>query len=405
MRFENIEGTLLDLFFGQNSILFDSGENWRRHRRLANPAFHRALPIALFGNATNTMFKMLDEKYDETFDLHVENLMERWTLDIIGQVGYGFDMCAVADEHSPYKAAYDMAIEDAFNPLYMLFQSLDKHLLWLNPSRQRSFQNVHKFLGTIENLVETRRKEVKEHKYDDIEDSEKDLLTHMLEAELRGEGSLTTEELLKDIVIFFVAGHDTTATSLSAALYYLAKHPEVQKKARDEMIRILGDTHTDVHPTTAQLKEMVYLNQVIKEVLRIHMPVTVLVSPREIQTDMVLDGYPIKKGTYVNVGIFELHNNPNLWDRKYPTDEFHPERFAPGCPDENNPAWLPFSSGTRQCIGLNLAMMEQRVLLALMLLKYEWSIDPSSVHMDQIKHMNLQLMRPKNLYLQFKRRY
>ncbi|KAI8069524.1 cytochrome P450 [Gongronella butleri] len=408
VSFMNEKGTLPDTFFGVNSILFENGDQWRKHRFLANPAFKRAHPIELFGHATNTMFKMLDEKYEQSFELQVVDLMNRWTLDIISRVGYGFDMRAVADENNHYKMGYEMAMEDVFNPLYMAFQFLDKKLLWMLPQRQKSFQNVRNFLETITNLIDERRQDVKNHKYDDVKDTEKDLLTHMLEAEVRGEGTLTTSELLNDIVIFFVAGHETTATSLSAAFYFLAKHPEAQKKARDEAIKILhpnGETNTDVNPSAAQIKDLVYVNQVIKESLRRHPPASALVSGRKIQTEMILDGYLLQKGTEVNVGILELHHNPNIWDDKYPVHEFHPERFAPGSPDENNPAWLPFSSGTRQCIGLNLAMTEMRVLLALMLLKYEWTIDPSSEHYDQLRHINIQLMRPKDLFLQFTRRY
>ncbi|ORX55717.1 cytochrome P-450 cyp509A1 [Hesseltinella vesiculosa] len=397
--------TLLFKMFGGSNILFDSGDNWRRHRRLANPAFHKSLPVAKFGQTVSDMFSLLDNDHDRSFSLNVENLIERWTLDIIGHVGFGFNFHAVADERSKYKVIYDKALDDAFNPLYLVFQILDTKLLALNPPRQRSFKNAQDFIDLIVQFVDERRQQVQKSIDGSIADTEKDLLTLMLEAEMRGEGSLTKEELVSDIIIFFVAGHDTSAASLSACLYFLAKHPEIQQKARDEANRILcpdGNASKDALPTLADIKSMVYITQVIKETLRIHPPVFNLVSNRCLKEDLVLDGYPLEKETFVNVGILEMHHHPDFWDMP---EEFNPDRFAPDRPDAHNPAWMPFSDGTRQCIGLNLAMTEQVVLLSMLLRKYKVELPDNSIHRDQLIHLNTQLMRPKELDLNFTRLY
>ncbi|KAI8079521.1 cytochrome P450 [Gilbertella persicaria] len=117
----------------------------------------------------------------------------------------------------------------------------------------------------------------------DLEENEKDLLTLMIESEKRGEGILSNQELQTNICLFFLAGHDTTSNTLSFAMYYLATHPDIQQKAREEAIRVLGDAPMDIIPTIDQAKQFDYINQVIKETLRINGPVVGLV-PRISET-------------------------------------------------------------------------------------------------------------------------
>lgn len=109
----------------------------------------------------------------------------------------------------------------------------------------------------------------------------------------------------------------------------MAKHPEIQQKAREEVNRILcpGGTEpdADVLPTTAQTKEFVYLNQIIRETLRMNGSVVSLVTPRKATKDVMLDNKLIPEGTLVNVNIYDLHHNPAVWNDP---ETFNPDRFA-----------------------------------------------------------------------------
>ncbi|CAO3609845.1 unnamed protein product [Cunninghamella echinulata] len=301
------KGTFFEKFSGSENILFSSGQDWLKHRKLANPAFHRHMPVKFFGETARRLFKIWDDAYeDKNFTLDIENMMARVTLDIIGKAGFDFDFNAVVDEKSEWKLVYDEVNSSLTNPLYIFFPILETKLLWLFPKRQKSHQTLVKWQNMLTSMIEKKRQSIKENIDNGVEEAEKDLLTLMIESEFRGEGVLTNEELLGDIVIFFVAGHDTTSFSLSAAMYFMAKHPEIQAKAREEINSILcpnGEVNEDILPTLEQTKQFVYLNQIIKEVLRIAGSVLFLVSPREVQKDVYLNGVFIPKGSRVNVSI------------------------------------------------------------------------------------------------------
>ncbi|CAO3620410.1 unnamed protein product [Cunninghamella blakesleeana] len=317
---------------GSSNILFEVGAPWKKHRMLANPAFHKAQPVQLFGDLTRQLFNVWEQQYPSSdFVVNFTNAMERLTLEIIGKAGFGFDFNAIKDERSEWKLIYDESSAAGRNPLYLFFPVLDKQLLWLSPERQKQHKTVAKFGNMLESMIEKKRNEIKNNIDHGIEESEKDLLTLMIESEFRGEGVLTNKELLADLSIFFAAGHDTTANALSCACYYLAKHPDIQEKARQEVNNVLfpngEEPRDDIIPTIEQTKQFVYLNQVMKETLRMNGSVVALISPRQATQDTYLNDFFIPKGTLVNINMYDLHHNPTIW--KNP-EEFNPDRFSPG---------------------------------------------------------------------------
>lgn len=164
---------------------------------------------------------------------------------------------------------------------------------------------------------------------------------------------------------------------------YIFQQQDIQEKARQEAIRVFGDDPVDILPTVEQTKELDYINMVIKEVsrlmlitypkqhiltgisqnLRINGPAISVVA-RYAAEDTELGGVFIPKGTRMVLDIYGLHHNPKVW--KDPS-KFDPDRFLPGGEAEQlarqGMAWIPFSNGARQCIGMNFSLAEQRVLL------------------------------------------
>ncbi|CAO3597962.1 unnamed protein product [Absidia cylindrospora] len=344
-----LKGTLFNRFVGASNILFTNGVDWKKHRKLANPAFHRSMPVKLFGESARDLFTKLDNANSgNNFTLDFGHLMECWTLDMIGLAGFGFNFKAVSEKNSEWKQVYDQFTLDARKPFYGLFPIVDQKFRWLFPQRQEAFNTLDKFKGMLTGVIDSKRKLLKENYDHGVEDAEKDLLTLMLESEIRGEGVLTDDELMGDLGIFFVAGHDTTSFALSAAVYYLAKYPEIQEKARQEVNSILcpdgEDQKQDIIATFEQTKEFVYLNQVIKETLRLSGSVVNLVTPRRATADVNLGNVYIPKNTLVNVNIYNLHHNPKVWDEP---EAFKPERFAGGGESEQKAgggmSWVPFA--------------------------------------------------------------
>lgn len=124
----------------------------------------------------------------------------------------------------------------------------------------------------------------------------------------------------------------------------------------------MGDQPADVLPTIEDTKKMKYLNQIIKESLRINPPVFSTI-PRIAMEDTELSGTFIPKGTPVFVNIFDIQHSENIWEN---ADKFDPERFSDSKEGSQPGSWIPFGDGPRQCIAMNFGLAEQRVLLSML---------------------------------------
>ncbi|KAI7882939.1 cytochrome P450 [Lichtheimia hyalospora FSU 10163] len=351
---------------GPRHIASLNGHEWKEHRKVANPAFHRSMPIKIFGGVTHKLFKVMDDQLQNgTIDFH--DMMERWTLDALGLAAFDFDFNAVQDKDSEWVSRYNTVMTSAFEIPYIMFPILETWLLPFNSSRKYKHAEANKFLRMIDQIIIEKRKTLQsKSSAGEKEDQEKDLLTMMIEAENSGEGVMTNEELRNNVIIFFIAGHDTTANAVATTIYELAINQDMQSKAREEAIRFLGEAPENVVPTAEQTREMSYINMIIKENLRLHPPAN-SIAVRTTQKDTDLAGTFIPKGTQVTIDIHEMHHNPNIWNSP---EEFRPERFMSGGEAEqlsgNGMSWLPFSNGARQCIGMNFSLTEQRVLLPML---------------------------------------
>ncbi|KAG0173233.1 cytochrome P450-dit2 [Apophysomyces sp. BC1034] len=397
------EGTLGVRFTRGPNLVFLNGGDWKKQRKIANPAFHRSMPVHLFGTLTQNLFKTMD-KMDDTVD--ITDLMERWTLDAIGKAGFAFDFNSIEKPNSQWVTTYNNVMKGHNDPLFNFFPALEQKFLWLFPSRQKVHRDLTDFNTMLDNVIAHKRQALKDNiPNPNLQDNEKDLLTLMIESEINGEGALSDEELKSNLSVFFVAGHDTTANALSFAIYYLAVHQDVQQKAREEALNILGDDPIDVLPTVEQTKQMEYINMVMKETLRLNGPAGE-VFPRTVTKDIELGGIIVPKGAQMSVDIYSLHRNPHVW--KNP-DEFQPERFAPGNEAENKMgggmSWIPFSSGGRQCIGMNFSLAEQRVLLAMLVRKFTWKLPENSIHKEELLTTSQGVQTAGKLQISFAKRY
>ncbi|KYB25210.1 Cytochrome P450 4c3-like Protein [Tribolium castaneum] len=172
------------------------------------------------------------------------------------------------------------------------------------------------------------------------------------------EGIIDDEGIREEVDTFMFEGHDTVSSAINFALMVLANHPTVQEEIVQEMKDVLGDTKKK--PVYNDLQELKYMERVIKEVLRLYPSVHYI--SRELGEDMVTTtGYKLRKGTILQLHIYDLHYNPVI----YPEPEkFDPDRFLPENCDKRHPyAYIPFSAGPRNCIGQRFAMLELKAVL------------------------------------------
>ncbi|KAI9251377.1 cytochrome P450 [Phascolomyces articulosus] len=394
---------------GPNVIFLPHGPQWKNQRGILNPAFHRSMPIHLFGELAQKLFVQLDKSGD-SFSIDTFDVMTRWTLDAIGIAGFDFNFNAITEKDNEWVTRYEEINNASAQPLFVLFAFLDSpYLRFLFPKRAKAHHELDLFLAKLQQIITHKRGVLTNSNgktNTNKATNEKDLLTLMLEAAEAEGGKLTDDEIMANLCGFFTAGHDTTACALSNAMYNLAIHPEVQKKAREDAIRVLGDEPVDVLPTAEQLKEMTYIQMFIKENLRRNIFAQNIIS-RSTPEDTELDGCVIPKGTVLTMDMMGLHRNPKIWTNP---DEFDPERFAPGGEAENiaknnGMAWMPFSNGPRMCIGVNFSLNEQRVFISMLLRKYELSLPDDSPHKEYIITSGIELLKPVDLRVNLKRRY
>lgn len=170
---------------------------------------------------------------------------------------------------------------------------------------------------------------------------------------------LSNSEILDEVKVFFLAGHETAANTLAWALYLIASCPDVEKRLLAEIDRTL-ETRT---PRLEDPAGLVYTRAVIEETLRLYPPLYML--PRESIADDWLGRRHVPPGTLVFVSPWFLHRNPRLWRDP---DRFQPERFLPNAPRKSpRGAFIPFGAGPRKCPGASFAMTEITILLAMIL--------------------------------------
>ncbi|KAI9261441.1 cytochrome P450 [Phascolomyces articulosus] len=436
-------GTILGRFIIGPNLFCVVDRQWKKQRKIANPAFRRSMPLPLFGRLTQKLFKVIDSSTtgeDTPITINVHPLMKRWTLDTLGNASFEFDFGAIDDSNNEWVLRYETILHACEAPLFALFPFLERRFLNWFPERKRIHDELTLFLDKMQEIIDKKRNKLLEQQKqqqdelgqkkaspsssDDSDYSNEDLLSLMIQNQLQEtdvNNTLTDEELKSNLCVFFMAGNDTTTAALSFMIYHLAKHPEIQERARQEAFRVLGNEPTDIIPTIQQSQELVYITMVINETLRITGPADSL-TPRTATKDTELGGVFIPKGTNVTVSLYELHHNPRFWDQP---DVFDPERFASSDSQQNNgddddannnsinathcsnkEMFAPFSSGSRVCIGKNLSMAQQKLFLPMLLRKYRWDLPEDSIHREKvITETTMDVVHPVNLNINFKRIY
>jgi cytochrome P450 len=204
--------------------------------------------------------------------------------------------------------------------------------------------------SVIEEFVAARRGEADEHD---------DLISMLLSATDEDGESMSAELVRDELMTFLFAGHETTATALTFTWLLLSQHPEVERTLVAELEEVLDGEP----PSFADLPDLEYTEQVLREAMRLYPPVPQI--PRDTTEPVELGGYGIPEGATVAACQWTVHRDGSLWS--YP-HEFRPERFEHD--DRPRFAYFPFGGGPRRCIGEQFAMVEGKLILATLARRY-----------------------------------
>ena len=257
------------------------------------------------------------------------------------------------------------------------------------PSKRKFDHDIEVMRSVAKELIAQRRAQPRD-------DSEPDLLDRMLMGVDSVTGAtLDDDNIVFQMITFLIAGHETTSGLLSFATYFLLRNPEVCAKARSLVDEVVGNGPL----TVDQLPKLAYLEQILMETLRIWPTAPAFaLSPREQTT---LGGqYPVGPEDVILVLTPMLHRDPGVWGPD--AEEFKPERFSPGGFDELPPnAWKPFGNGARACIGRAFAVQEAKLVLALMLQRFEFEFADDQY---ELKVKETLTLKPDGLSIKVKAR-
>ena len=200
-----------------------------------------------------------------------------------------------------------------------------------------------------------------------------DLLAALLSSSTARSGeSIARQQLRDELLTLFLAGSETTASTLTWLWYLLAIHPEVEQRLLSEVDDVLGGRT----PTASDLSRLEYTKRVIEEVMRLYPPVWAIA--RDAVEDDEISGYHIPKDSMVFSSSYLVHRHPEFWVEP---SKFNPDRFASNrSVDRPRCAYIPFGSGSRTCIGLHLAVIEIQLVVATVLSRYRLQlVSPAQV--------------------------
>jgi len=339
--------------------------NWGKAHRILMSAFGPAALRDMFDGMLDIADQLVLrwERFGASAAIDVADNMTRLTLDTIALCAFGYRLNSLyQNEMHPFIGAMAGALTEA--------GARTKRL----PIQTRLMRRTRrKYADDIRLMHEIADGVIAQRKGDPSGAEKKDLLGRMLQGRdpVTGEG-LTDENIRYQMVTFLIAGHETTSGLLSFALYALLKNPPLLARARAQVDEVVGDET----PRFEDLAELPYIEQVLKETLRIWPPAPVYaVWPFE---DTVIGGrYPVRRDETVMVLSSMLHRDPAVWGDD--PERFDPDRFAAEAEAQLPPdAWKPFGNGQRGCIGRPFAMQEAKLLLAMILQRFDLTErDPS----------------------------
>ncbi len=343
-------------------ILTSEGADWRWQRQAAAPMF-RPAELASFvpmfvraADDTLARWRASPQGSVQTVDAD----MTRATFDVISStllpsVEAGFGAGVLRATHALQR----------FGGWDILYASLNVPRWMPRPGGAAKFRAMRHLRASVMSLVRARRAE---HAAGQAPD---DLLNRLVLArDPETQAAMDDEQLVDNLLTFYLAGHETTAKALTWTLYLLARSQEWTARLVDEIERVTQGAPI----ASAHIESLVLVRQVLRESMRLYPPAPMM--SRQAAEDTELEGHPIARGMSVLIPIYAMHRHTRRWEDP---DAFDPSRFAPGREAQiPRYQYMPFGAGPRVCIGMSFALIEATAMLATLLRGARFEMAPGT---------------------------
>jgi cytochrome P450 len=342
-------------YWGQ-SLLTAEGDVWRKQRLRVQPSFKREHTQGFAPTITRRTAEMLD-RWDAAADrggeLVMYDEMTRLALVIICDVLFGVELW---DDVSKMTAA----VQSAMRVLKTRVAALAPLPLFVPTPDNRRFNAAMRTLkGGVDRIVEETRA---------AGQAARGFVAMMMDARDENGERMSREQLQYEVIGMLQQGHDTIGESLAWAFYLLSLHPEVERKLHAEVERVLGGRV----PVVADLEHLKYAAMVVHECLRIIPPVWIL--PRDAIRDDKIGGFDIPAKSTILLCPYLTHRHPEFWENP---EAFDPDRFLPErAKARPRHAYFPFGGGPRLCMGVDMAIMETLLILAMVVQRFQVHLVP-----------------------------
>jgi len=361
--------------WGENLVIMDhvTNPNWKKERRLAEPAFKmsalKILADGIFGiHAREFTQQLIQISKENTQSVNMPDMFSLLTLEILSTSGFSYPLDMLKEkvhDQNPFLKSVQDLLTGVVSPFAVL-PGGGKVLKW---RYQKQTDTVNKvFYKVIDDRLAERASNP------ELSEKPRDLLDLLLMPDEQG-NSLDREQLRNELLLFYIAGHETTSTCLSWFIYCLCIYPEVAAKVYEEIDNLLGlsDGKTLVSPTSEQIEEMIYTKMVLNETLRCYPPSRALI--RQVPETFEMKGQVFPKGSNIMISVRNTHRNPAHWPNP---EKFNPERFSKeNSASRHMMAFIPFGAGNRICIGRKFFLNEALVIIGTMLREVRFELDTS----------------------------
>ncbi|MEM8780885.1 MAG: cytochrome P450 [Cyanobacteria bacterium P01_G01_bin.49] len=344
-------GILMSLL-GDNSIVGLDGDRHRRERKLLMPPFHGER-LQTYSQSICNITKEITKEWQTSQPFVIRQTMQQITLEVIIQVIFGIKEGERYQELKPLVGDMLDSLASPLEASFMFFKFLQKPWIPNSP-----WQKMKQQSAKIDQLLQAEIDE--RHRNPEL--MGEDILSLMMQAKDEAGEPMSDQELKDELMTLLVAGHETTATALAWAFYWIHHLPKVKEKLLTELSQCQGKTDP------MQVARLPYLNAVCQETLRLY-PVGLVTFGRITNSPVEIRGYQFDRDVMLAPCIYLTHQREDL----YPNPkQFKPERFLER--QYTASEFYPFGGGNRLCIGYALAQLEIKLVLATILSNYQLSL-------------------------------